>query len=60
MGYKAVLNGAFSFRGLDLSSDKIMAAIIRTYCHQVHHLDAKEQAGNADVILWALLMTPLK
>ena len=60
LGYKAVLNGIFSFRGFDLCSDKVVTAIVRACCRQVRRSGPKVPAWNVDVVLRALLTPPFE
>ena len=59
-GYKAMLQGVFSHRGVDLSSDQVLSSIIRACSRQVCRSGPKVPSWNLDVVLRALLTSPFE
>ena len=54
-GYRSVLNGIFALRGLDFSSDPVLAEVIRTCARKVPRAVDRRQPWNVDVVFRFLL-----
>ena len=59
-GYRAMLNGVFTHKGLDLSQDRVTTAIIKACNRRVPHSGPKIPAWNLDVVLRALVRAPFE
>ena len=55
-----MLQGVFSHRGVDLSSDQVLSSIIRACSRQVCRSGPKVPSWNLDVVLRALLTSPFE
>ena len=59
-GYKAMLNGVFSLKGFDLSSDAVLREIIKTCSRQVPRPPCRVPSWNVDVVLKSLTGPPFE
>ena len=60
-GYKAMLNGVFSLKGFDLSSDAVLREVIKTCSRQVPRPPpCRVPSWNVDVVLKALTGPPFE
>ena len=59
-GYKAMLNGVFSLKGFDLSSDAVLREVIKTCSRQVPRPPCRVPPWNVDVVLKALTGPPFE
>ena len=55
-----MLNGVFSHRGVDLSRDQVLTALVQACSRQIRRSSPKVPAWNVDVVLRALLVPPFE